>query len=42
MVFIPCKDGVSHSPDELAHPPDAAVAVEVMLNAIRQYMSSAS
>ncbi len=42
MVFIPCKDGVSHSPDELADLADAAVAVEVMLNAIRQYMSSAS
>lgn len=35
MVFVPCKDGVSHSPEEEASPADAALAAEVMLNAIR-------
>ena len=34
MVFVPCKDGISHSPEESADPADAAVAAEVMLNAI--------
>ena len=37
MVFVPCKDGISHSPDEDADTADAAVAVEVMLNAIARY-----
>jgi allantoate deiminase len=35
MVFVPCKDGVSHSPHEEASPADAALAAEVILNAIR-------
>ena len=34
MVFVPCKDGISHSPEESAEPADAAVAAELMLNAI--------
>lgn len=35
MVFVPCKDGISHHPDEDASPDDAALAAEVVLNAIR-------
>jgi hydantoinase/carbamoylase family amidase len=35
MVFVPCKDGISHSPEEDANPADAALGAEVMLNAIR-------
>jgi allantoate deiminase len=35
MVFVPCRDGVSHSPEETADPADAAVACEVMLNVAR-------
>ena len=35
MVFVPCRDGVSHSPLEDASPADAALAAEVILNAIR-------
>jgi hydantoinase/carbamoylase family amidase len=35
MVFVPCKDGISHSPEEEADPADAALGAEVMLNAIR-------
>ncbi len=34
MVFVPCRDGVSHSPLEEADPADAAVAAEVVLNAL--------
>jgi hydantoinase/carbamoylase family amidase len=35
MVFVPCKDGVSHHPAEDADPADAALAAEIILNAIR-------
>jgi allantoate deiminase len=35
MVFVPCKDGISHSPEEDAEPADAALAAEIILNAIR-------
>jgi len=34
MVFVPCKDGISHSPEEDADPADAAVGAELMLNVI--------
>jgi allantoate deiminase len=34
MVFVPCKDGISHHPAEDADPQDAAVAAEIILNAI--------
>ncbi len=35
MVFVPCKDGISHSPLEEASSDDAALAAEIILNAIR-------
>ncbi len=35
MVFVPCKDGISHHPDEDADPADAALAAEIILNAIQ-------
>jgi acetylornithine deacetylase/succinyl-diaminopimelate desuccinylase-like protein len=35
MVFVPCKDGISHSPLEEARPADAALAAEIIINAIR-------
>ncbi len=35
MVFVPCVDGISHHPDEEADPADAALAAEIILNAIR-------
>ena len=34
MVFVPCRDGVSHSPDEEADPADAALGAEIILTAI--------
>ena len=34
MVFVPCRDGVSHHPAEHAEPADAALAAEIILNAI--------
>jgi acetylornithine deacetylase/succinyl-diaminopimelate desuccinylase-like protein len=35
MVFVPCKDGISHHPAEDASPADAALAAEIILNAIQ-------
>jgi hydantoinase/carbamoylase family amidase len=35
MVFVPCRDGISHSPLEQADPADAALAAEIILEAIR-------
>jgi hydantoinase/carbamoylase family amidase len=34
MVFVPCKDGISHHPAEDADPADAALAAEIILGAI--------
>jgi len=34
MVFVPCKDGISHSPLEDASPADAGLAAEIILTAI--------
>jgi allantoate deiminase len=36
MVFVACKDGISHDPAEEARPEDGALAAEVMVNAIRE------
>jgi allantoate deiminase len=35
MVFVPCVDGLSHTPLESADPADAALAAEVVYEAIR-------
>jgi hydantoinase/carbamoylase family amidase len=35
MVFVPCRDGISHSPAEDASFDDAALATEVVLGAIQ-------
>lgn len=40
MVFVPCKDGISHSPEEDANPADAALGAEIMLNAIKSLSTS--
>ena len=34
MVFVPCKDGISHHPAEEARPADAALAAGIILDAI--------
>lgn len=36
MVFVPCRDGISHAQDERADPADGALAVEVIFDAIQQ------
>jgi hydantoinase/carbamoylase family amidase len=35
MLFVPCREGLSHTPEESADPADAAIACEVVLNAVR-------
>ena len=41
MVFVPCKDGINHSPEEDANPADAALGAEIMLNAIKSLSTNA-
>ena len=38
MLFVPCRDGISHAPEESADPADAALGVQVMLAAIRELL----
>ena len=33
MLFVPCREGISHAPDEHAEPADAALAAHVVLEA---------
>lgn len=39
MIFIPCKDGISHSPLEDASALDAALAAEIMLRTIHSLLA---
>jgi N-carbamoyl-L-amino-acid hydrolase len=34
MIFIPCRDGVSHRPDEYAEPDDIARGAQVLASAL--------
>jgi N-carbamoyl-L-amino-acid hydrolase len=36
MIFIPCRGGVSHRPDEYAKPEDIATGVDVLARTLRQ------
>jgi allantoate deiminase len=37
MVFVPCRGGVSHTPEEFLAPADAAVGVEVLVEFLRKF-----
>ena len=39
MLFIPCKNGVSHRPDEYAQPEDITNGVRVLAHALAQLAS---
>lgn len=41
MIFVPCEEGISHSPQEDADSADAALAAEIMLNGIRTIVGNA-
>jgi allantoate deiminase len=38
MLFVPCRDGISHAPDEHAEPADAALAARLMLEAAEELL----
>jgi allantoate deiminase len=40
MVFVPCRDGISHAPEEEANPADAALGAEVILAAVASLHAS--
>jgi len=37
MVFVPCRDGVSHAPDEWCEEEDCAVGTSVLLQSVLRY-----
>ena len=37
MIFIPCRDGVSHNPAEYSSPEDCAIGAQVLLGAVLRY-----
>ena len=39
MIFIPCRDGVSHRPDEYASPADIALGTQVLAQALAKLAS---
>ena len=34
LVFVPCRDGISHHPAEYAEPGDVAAGCDVLLQAV--------
>jgi hydantoinase/carbamoylase family amidase len=39
MIFVPCKDGVSHHPEEYCSPEDCAIGAQTLLEAVLRYDS---
>ena len=39
MIFIPCRNGVSHRPDEYAKPEDIARGAQVLATALARLAS---
>lgn len=37
MIFVPCKDGVSHNPMEYCAPEDCEIGAQVLLEAVLRY-----
>ena len=37
MIFIPCRDGVSHNPREYSTPEDCALGAQVLMQAVLRY-----
>jgi allantoate deiminase len=35
MLFIRCRDGLSHHPDEFASPADIGVAIEILTHFLK-------
>ena len=37
MIFVPCRDGVSHNPSEYCAPEDCANGAQVLMGAMLRY-----
>lgn len=37
MIFVPCRNGVSHNPEEYTSPEDCAIGAEVLMHSVLQY-----
>lgn len=37
MIFVPCKDGISHNPAEYSSPEDCAIGAQVLMNAVLNF-----
>ncbi|KAL4893733.1 beta-alanine synthase [Aspergillus ambiguus] len=37
MIFVPCRDGVSHHPEEYCRPEDCALGTQALLDAVVEY-----
>jgi acetylornithine deacetylase/succinyl-diaminopimelate desuccinylase-like protein len=37
MIFIPCRDGVSHNPREYSTPEDCAIGAQVLMQSVLRY-----
>ena len=37
MIFVPCKDGLSHNPAESTEPVECAAGAQVLLEAVLDY-----
>jgi hydantoinase/carbamoylase family amidase len=37
MIFVPCRDGISHNPREFTSPEDCALGAQVLLQAVVRY-----
>lgn len=37
MIFVPCRNGISHNPEEYASPEDCAIGAQAILNSVLRY-----
>jgi hydantoinase/carbamoylase family amidase len=37
MIFVPCRNGVSHNPEEYTSPEDCAIGAEVLMHSVLRY-----
>jgi len=37
MIFVPCRNGVSHNPEEYTSPEDCAIGAEVLMQSVLRY-----
>ena len=42
MVFVPCKDGLSHNPEEYCEASDCAIGTQVLIDAVLRFDASRS